>query len=46
MVRSDHFAFSSISTYTDAYQDDVVTKPFKISELIPKMHTLIEKIST
>ncbi|KAH0287862.1 hypothetical protein M436DRAFT_45572 [Aureobasidium namibiae CBS 147.97] len=35
-----------ITMAQEAGMDDVVTKPFKISELIPKMHTLIEKIST
>ncbi|KAG9590848.1 histidine kinase, partial [Aureobasidium melanogenum] len=35
-----------IAMAQEAGMDDVVTKPFKISELIPKMHTLIEKIST
>ncbi|THV79850.1 hypothetical protein D6D29_06570 [Aureobasidium pullulans] len=35
-----------ITMAQEAGMDDVVTKPFKISELIPKMHTLIDKIST
>ncbi|KAI4763366.1 hypothetical protein E4T52_08018 [Aureobasidium sp. EXF-3400] len=34
-----------ITMAQEAGMDDVVTKPFKISELIPKMHTLIERIS-
>jgi len=44
MVCNAHIViFHPISDYT--LQDDVVTKPFRIPDLIPQMHDLIEKTS-